>query len=387
MIDATPRPPARAGAPRARARRAVARWAGPALLCLASLQAAAGDPVVGRQLPLQAPDAVDAGTADRTRYTILVDTLNRRGMIVQYHLQGLYAGETTPFERTVLGDCARRLRGIVPPDAPPGSRIPLDHVAPRSREATELDAACALPEGPPARWFPALAVTADGVVLAPARRVRDCDELVALVGRERRRARPLGDASANAVAVLKVDGGRLSPVPLEAAAPAREHRPVTLIGVHGVVPKVRAASTRASDDPGADDEADPDDRRWPQLETLGSDALAEGAVWDASGAVVGLATGAHDAWGRRFLVRMMPAARLRARLAAAGVTALPSQELAEPAAGRARPAPGGDGMNAPAPPVPDPAAAMRRMVAATLPMTCERRHEAAPAARADAKTR
>ena len=286
---------------------------------------------------------VEAGAEGPTTYAIVVDSVNRRGDEVAFSEQATQAGDTFSSRRTVLLDCSRKLRAVRPADAASGVRIPAAHPRAGSREARELALACAMPEGPRSRWFAGVVVSADGIVVAPHARTQGCGEISTGIGAARRRLELV--ANEDDITLLRIHGGGPWPAMPAARVPLTGGRhPVTLLGVSGTEPRVSAAFAEA---PGSNG----DDAGWPQVRTLSRRALSEGVVWDDSGTAVGLALAigvSVDHRGQSF-VRMLPASEVRVRLA--------RHQLDWPTS------PGRDV---------DAEGAMRRAIAATLPLVCTR---------------
>ena len=292
-------------------------------------------------LAAPASDMADVGTDAGGAHAIFIASVRRADAAVDYRLQTIAPGQANAVRQHILVDCDRQLRAIVQDDtSTAGTRWPSRHVAPGSREARELATVCALPEGPPARWFAGFVVTADGVVVAPHERTEGCSAIVTGIGPTRRTLELV--ANEGDMALLRIRGGGPWQVMPAADAPlARWHAPVTMLGVSGIEPQVSAAFAEQAG-------TDQRDTGWPQVRTLAGHALPEGLVWDADGTVVGIAL----ALGRpvelgRTTVRMLPTSTIRSRLAAHQVVWKTS-----PAGGR------------------DPGQAMRLALAATLPLLC-----------------
>ena len=293
-------------------------------------------------LAAPASQLADVGTDDGGARAIFIDTVRRRDASVDYMLQTIAPGQGYATRQHIVGDCTRKLRGAVQDaNAPGGTSVSASRVVATSREGRELAAACAMPEGPPSRWFAGVLVSADGMVVAPHARTRDCAQISTGVGLTRRKLDLV--ANEDDITLLRVRGGGPWPVMPAASEPAgRGRRPVTLLGVSGIEPRASAAFAEATG-------SNSDDAGWPQVRLLTARALSEGVVWDANGAAIGIALALGKPVDRhgQALVRMLPASEVRLRLQRHQA----DWRLAQ-----------GHGL--------DDEAAMRLAVAATLPLVC-----------------
>lgn len=292
---------------------------------------------------LTGDDVIDDGSEGTTEYAILTDSVQRRGDALAFDVQSTTPGATWAGRQRVLADCSRKLRGPQPADAASGARAPVTRPRAGTREARELALACTLPEGPRARWFAGVVVTADGVVVAPHARTQGCREISTGIGPARRQLDVL--ANEDDITLLRIHGPGTWPVMPAARVPLSGGRhPVTLLGLNGTEPRASAAMA-------VDAGSNGDDPGWPQVLTLSHRALTEGVVWDDTGTVVGLALAigvSADRHGQSF-VRMLPASEVRQRLV--------RHQVDWPTS------PGRDV---------DAEGAMRRALSATLPLICTR---------------
>lgn len=260
-------------------------------------------------LAAAASELADADNDATGAHAIFIATVRRRDATVDYMLQTIARGQANATRQHIVGDCARKLRGVVEDDtSPAGTSVPARRVAAGSREERELATACALPEGPPSRWFAGVVVTADGMVVAPHARTQGCNEVSTGVGPARRKLDVV--ASEDDITLLRIRGGGPWPVmPASGEATSSQRQPVTLLGLHGLEPRASAAFAEQA---GTND-ADPG---WPQVRMLTQRALTEGVVWNADGVAIGIALALGkpvDRHGQSF-VRMLPASQVRLRL-------------------------------------------------------------------------
>ena len=292
---------------------------------------------------LTGDDVIDDGLEGTTGYAILADSVQRRGDALAFDVQSTTPGTSWAGRQRVLADCSRKVRGLQPADAASGARVPVTRPRAGTREARELALACTLPEGPRARWFAGVVVTADGVVVAPHARTQGCGEISTGIGAARRKLDVIADE--DDITLLRIHGPGTWPVMPAARLPLSGGRhPVTLLGVFGTDPRASAAMA-------VDAGSNGDDPGWPQVLTLSRRALTEGVVWDDTGTVVGIALAigvSVDHHGQSF-VRMLPASEVRQRLV--------RHQVDWPTS------PGRDV---------DAAGAMRRALSSTLPLICTR---------------
>ena len=290
-------------------------------------------------------DIVDAGSDGAGAYAILIDSVHHDGAYTSYVIQNSTADATWATWQRYVVDCSRRVRAFQPEDSASGARLSATHVAARSREARELATACAMPQGPRARWFAGFVVTSDGVVVAPHERTARCTGFSIGSGAQRRALTLIGHEED--VTLLRIPGGGPWPVMPALDAPSiGSHVPVTMMGVAGTAPRVSAAFATATG-------SNPDDPGWPQVLTLKPLALNEGIVWNTDGAAIGLALASAGGDSRHAFVRMLPVSAIRARLARHGLNWQGSGARAL-----------------------DAEAAMRLALATTVPLFCEHANRA-----------
>ena len=293
-------------------------------------------------LPASASELADAGTDAGGARAIFIDTVRRHDASVDYMLQTIAPGQRYAMRQHVAGDCERKLRGVMQEaDAPAGSKVWVSRVTATSREGRELEAACALPEGPPSRWFAGFVVTPDGVVIAPHERTLGCAAIVTGAGAARRTLDLI--ANEDDMTLLRVHGGGRWPVlPAIVKPMANGPQPVTVLGVHGTEPRVSAAFAEPTG-------ANVNDAGWPQVRMLAVRAQPAGLVWDWTGSAVGiaLALGRPVSSGDQAWVRMLPAQEVQRRLERHQLAWRPADETSL-----------------------DPEQAMRRALASTLPLLC-----------------
>jgi len=211
---------------------------------------------------------------------------------------------------------------FVPPLAPAQAPSPPVGGAPRPRGAGAVG----------------FLVSSDGILLAPHLLVSGCRAVDAVVRGSHQRADVVvtdGD-----VAILRVVGGPFTALPPSPRA-SRASQPVTLLGADAARWRVAAGDLLPAG-------ANRDDAGWPQMRFAPGLVVASGPVWAADGGVVGIgiAGAAGPAYGG--LLRVIPAGTLQRMLQGHGIAWNPP--LGQPPL--------------------DADAAMRRALAAAVPLSC-----------------
>jgi hypothetical protein len=308
----------------------------------------------------QSDPVLEVGRDTRSAFHVSLPSLKRQGDLVSYLLRW-ESNDGSSGAQSFVVDCRRRERAPLrhPDDPPSAHAVPMSPVGYGNRDSIELWAVCnAAPQAAGAQAAPAptldrpggrrpdaaadlgagVIVTAGGVVLAPRLALLNCPHVDALVGGRRI---PAGVLALEAdLALLQIDGGPYAPLPLRKTGFGASEA-VTLVGARGGQFRIGAGLALP---PGSN----PDDQGWPQVALLPDTVVANGAVWDFYGRVIGFAASVSGGDAQRRMLRLIPLGTVEQMLAEHGVSWQNGGYL----------------------PTPDLDTAVLRAVATTVPLVC-----------------
>lgn len=318
----------------------------------------------GPSVAQDAPRMQDVSGTARASFQIDIDSIRRSDDLVQFRLLSRDAAMHTSYDGQVQIDCAkkqrRELHAFIRTDGRPtvanGPGPTMTDVLPGTRQALEMSYVCAKRASAPSTATPPFAmapanagkgisrrgavgffVSADGVLVAPHLLVYDCKGgIEALMNGRGVDATVL--AQDGDIVLLKVPGGPYTPMPASRAA-ADGQTPVTVLGVSASQWRVAAGNVLPA-------RSNARDEGWPQLQTMPGTRVAAGAAWAPDGGVVGLGIDVGLNPPSSGLMRLVPTWVVQRVLSEHG-----AHWDAQP-------------------PVSDALAAMRRAVAATVPLQC-----------------